>query len=237
MSSANSLLNFNFGEEHVQPAIKNADGFITSESQVIGFGPPTVDQIVAGSGLAQTLNAFDIPVVLAGVVENYSWAQGQQVIKIYEIGSVLSYTIASRADGQVSLNRVLLNNQSLMRMMYAAYGATNGTFKPLIGVGSPGVQLIDAGNTLPGTVNPDDDGNRDFFFNMNHPLFRNTFGSIIFLEDTKKRAYGAVYFENSLVSSHGIAVSSGGLIVQEAAAFRYTRAVPVRVSGLLSLLA
>jgi len=235
MSSANSLLTFNYTEQNVQPAIKNASGFITSESQVIGFGPPTVDQVVSGSAFSQTANAFDIPVVLAGVVENYSWAQGQQVIKIYEIGSVLSYVIASRADGQVSLNRVLLNNQSLMRMMYAAYGAKNGTFKPLIGTNSPGIQLIDSGNTLPGTVNPDDDGNRDFFFNMNHALFRNTFGSIIFLEDTKKQAYGAVYFENCLVSSHGIAVSSGGLIVQEAAAFRYTRAQPVRVSGLLAI--
>lgn len=235
MASANSLLSFDWRESHVQPAIQNANGFITSESQVIGFGPPTVSQIVTGSAGALNANAFDIPVVLAGVVENYSWAQGQQVIKIYEIGSVLAYDIASRADGQVSLNRVLLNNQSLLRMMYAAYGARNGTFKPLIGTSSPGVQIIDSGNSLPGTVNPDDDGNRDFFFNMNHPLFRNTFGSIVFLEDVQKRAYGAVYFENCLVSSHGIAVSSGGLIVQEAAAFRYTIAKPVRISGLLSV--
>jgi len=227
---ATSLLGFNWQEENVQPEIKNASGFITSESHVLGFAPPRLSQIVAG--INPTLSAFDIPVVLGGVVENYSVANGQQVIKIYEIGSVRSYLLAARADGQISLNRVLLNNQSLMRMMYAAYKDSRGRFNALIGNSSPGVQTIDVGNSLPGTVNTNGNGTNDFFFDMQNPIFRAPFGTMIFMKSADNKPYSAMFFEDCLISSHGFASSSSGVVIQEAASMRFGRAVPVNVRAL-----
>lgn len=227
---ANSLMNYNWQEDHVQPEIESANTFVTSESHVLAFGPPELRQVVAGTNA--NLSAFDIPVVLAGVVENYSVANGQQVVKIFEVGSVRSYTIAARADGQVSLNRVLLNNQSLLRMMYAAYRDKRGRFNALIPSNSPGVQVIDVGNSLPGTVNSNGLGTNDFFFNMQNPIFRAPFGGMIFFKSANNQSYSAMYFENSLVTSHGIASSSSGVVLQEAAAFRYDRMVPVNVRAL-----
>jgi hypothetical protein len=114
-------------------------------------------------------------------------------------------------------------------MMYAAYRSSTGSFKALIPPQSPGIQTVDVGSSMPGTVN---DGTNDFFFAMQSPLFKNSFGAMIFMKDAANKVYSAAYFENCLVASHGFAASSSGVIVQEAASFRYDRILPVNVRSL-----
>lgn len=225
-----TLLGANWQEDHVQPAIKNADGFVTSESHGCYAGPPTLSSIIAGGSTGAS--AFDMPVVSIGLVENYSIAEGQQVIKIYEIGSTRSYLVASRADGQISLNRVLLRDNSLMRHLYAAYKDKNGKFNSMIGDSNPGVQTADVGRSPPGTVDPAGNGKSDFFFGLHNPLFKRPFGFMIFMQSQTNDFYSAQYYENCLITSHGYASSSAGVIVQEAAAMRYDRVVPVNIKAI-----
>lgn len=230
MPNPTTLLGFNWQEQHVESNIQNASGFITSESHAAFACPPTLASLI--SGAAGSGAAFDIPAVSIGLVENYSVAEGQQVVKIYEIGSVRSYLLAARADGQVSLNRVLLKDNSLLRHLYAAFRDKNGKFNAMIGNSAPGVQVVDVGGTVPGTVNPAGNGKDDFFFGLHNPLFKNPFGFMIFMKSQANDFYSAQFFENCLVSSHGFASSSSGVVVQEAAAFRYDRMLGMNIRAI-----
>lgn len=223
------LFGWNFKDQHVQPSISE-QSYITSESQLIAFGPPNLSDLAsAPAGTVPETDSRTIAVVPAGLVENFSVAQGQQVIKLYEIGSVRSYILGARADGQISLNRVLYNGESLMRMMYAAYKAKNGLFQALTGNSAPGVREIDVGTIAPGTVNAAGQSGHDFFFNMQNVLFRQQFGTLLFMKDQSGTPYSGMYFESCMIASHGFGTSSAGIVVQEAAGLRFDRMLPINV--------
>jgi hypothetical protein len=227
---ANSLFNWDFRSRHVQPDIEEEDA-ITSESTLVAFGPSSLQAVAAGiSGAAATIDARSVAIAPAGVVENFTVSLGQQVIKLYEIGSSRAYMIGGRSDGQLSVARGLFNGPNLPRLMYAAFKDKSAAgFKPIVEANAPGVRTVDTGDIPPGTINAGGRPTHDFFANFQNPLFRIPFGTLMFMKDQAGRSYTGFYFESCLIATYGMGTSASGLAIQEAVGLRFDRALPVNV--------
>lgn len=225
-----SIFNWDFRSRHVQPELEDDDA-ITSESTLIAFGPSSLSAIAAGiGGTGNTLDARSVAIAPAGLVENFTVSLGQQVIKMYEIGSSRAYMIAGRSDGQISIARGLFNGPNLPRMMYASFrDARTGGFQPLVEANAPGVKSVNIGTVEPGTTNAGGLPTHDFFMNLQSNLFKIPFGTLMFMEDQARRAYTGFYFESCLLATYGMGTSAAGLAIQEAVGMRFDRAVPVNV--------
>lgn len=224
------LYNWDFRDKHVQSSIERDGSYISSESQLIAFGPPYLsDMVTALGGTVTEADARTIPVAPCGLVENFSFSQAQQLMKIFEIGSSRSYTLGGRSDGNLSFSRILYHGPSALRMVYAAYRAKNGAFNALVGNGAPGVRAIDIGSTPPGTVNAGGEPDHDYFFNLQNILFRQPVGGMLFMKSLDGKGYAGLYFEDSLVGSYASGTSSAGIVVQEQVAMRFDRIVPMQV--------
>lgn len=222
--------NWNFRDNHVQPSLEKEGSYISSESQLIAFGPPYLADLTSTTlGTVAEADARTVPVAPCGLVENFSYSQAQQLMKIFEIGSSRSYTLGGRSDGNLSFSRVLYHGPSALRMVYSSYRAKNGSFDALVGNGAPGVRTVDTGNTPPGTVGAGGDSDHDYFFNMQNALFRQPVGCLLFMKSQDGKGYAGLYFEDALVGSYATGTSSAGIIVQEQVGMRFDRIAPMKV--------
>ena len=229
MPNTQGLSGWSFQDKNVQPAI-DKEKFISFESSLVAFGPSTLAALAASStGTIPETDSRTIAVYPTGLVENMTYGGAQSVQKIFEIGSVRSYLVAGRPDGQVSLSRVLFHGPSLMRSVYASFKDKNGLYQSLTGNTAPGVKTISGGNTGPGTVNAGGEPDTDFFFNIQHPIFRTPFGMMVVFKDVQNNPYSSIYFETCLANTHGFGVTAGTVMVMESTSFTFERALPVNV--------
>lgn len=223
------LAGWSFQDTHVQPEIKK-DAYLSFESALVSFGPALVSDLAASAtGLIPETDSRSIAVYPTGLIENLTYGGGQAVQKIFEIGSVRSYLVAGRPDGQVSLSKVLFHGPSLMRSMYASYKDSKGLYQSLVGNTAPGVKSVSGGNIAPGTVNAGGQPDHDFFFNLQHPLFRRPFGMLLYLKDVTNVPYSGIYFETAIPNAHGFGLTAGTVMMLESASFSFDRMMPINV--------
>jgi len=222
------ILNWDFENAHVQRELDTGD-FVNAASTLIAAGPPKLadagdsrlDQGVATDPAdLSEISTFAYPI---GVVENMTLSQNRQLQRLFEIGSKRSYFITGRTIGTVALARTLFHGPSLLRVLYAYYPSSliNPTVASLNQSESP--TYVDALTNNPGFA--------DYFINLDSDLFDHPFGLLMYMNDSSRDRYGAVYLEDAYINTHQKNVASGSVLIAEGVTVQYDRAVPIDVGA------
>lgn len=221
---------WDFFNKQVQSGLTEGQ-FVNAGSVLLCAGPPfltaeggsTEDQIVTG----------DV-VYPVGLINQWSIQQQMAVIPVPEAGSYRRYTITGPADGSFSMGRTLYHGPSLLRVMYAY-------MKALDPRGVPVFPLIDndAANVqrYPKNRIYDAPGYENFYINLASDLFTQPVGILIYIQDSGRESYGAVYLEQLHIANHGMASGPGQLVVSEQVNCTFSRARPVQLANPVPLMA
>lgn len=204
---------WDFENYHVSSNI-DPDFFISSDTVLVAAGP----REFKASG------AIDVYPV--GVVENFTYSEGRQLQRIYEIGSALSYFVVGRAMGTIQMGQIYFNGPSLASALYGAYKLDvkneNVTIEPLVTTSQDKIDL----HTKPGFPRKTD--NRGFTItSMFSDLFRRSFGLLLYFKDVAGNPIGGLYFERAYISGRQQAMTAGAIVVAEGVGIEYTRSIPV----------
>lgn len=208
-----SFVNWDFRNSHVQEELLSGE-FINAESTLIASGPPQISQAQAGAN--STSVVFPI-----GLLENFGLSQSKQLQRLFEIGSSRSYFVPGRVIGSVSLGRIQYHGPTLLRVLYAYY-------KP-IGEVREGA-LLDLQAVTPDSlarirVAPGED---NFWLNLGSDIFNQPFGLAVYFKDAMDSTVGAIYLETAMIEGHQFSISSGSVLIMEAASIQYDRLVPIK---------
>jgi hypothetical protein len=187
-------------------------GFISAETIVIAS---LARNTSTGDFLNNTYGLDDfIPI---GVIENVNLAQQKNIQQLFEIGSKDSYFVPGRTIIQVALNRVLLDGDSLMRVMYPTKTGDSANMdefdSSVLGTGSP-----------PGTTNSD---LPDLWFNLAATFLNKPATLALLFYDDQRTLLGSIVLVDAVVESHNIAIAAAQTVI--------TENVRIRVSKIASL--
>jgi hypothetical protein len=207
------------------------DGMIDGKFLNAGFtllcaGPPRLAAM--GGGASITKAAFaDHLVYPIGVIQNVNLSHNRQFSRIFEVGSERSYFISGRTVGQLAISRILYHGPSLLRVLYAYYSDTVGSFKmPAL---FPNAGVANLANPHDVVIPP---GYDYLYVNLASDLFNQPIGLLMYVRDSDQTTYGAVYLEGCYIPNHTWATDAQGVLIQESAAVQFERAVPVSVTNL-----
>jgi hypothetical protein len=230
---------FDFENNHVQKELTGAS-FVKGETTLIAAGPPFLSAFTAfniedgvendfhihpesGSTLNQA-RLGGIPVFPIGVIENANIGQSKQLRRIAEVGSKRFHFVTGRNLAQMSLARVLFNGPSLLRVLYAYVGkenfSNNANMSTLLdNPQSEDIKILS------------DPGYADFFINLDSSLFDVPFGLMFYLEDAKKKPYGAYYCTECYIQTHQFNVGASADVIAEGVTIQFDRAVPIEIGA------
>jgi len=144
-----------------------------------------------------------------GVVQNASVAQNKQLAQIFEIGSNESYFVPGRTVVQATISRVMIDGNSLMKVMY-----------PLdteLSVGEHG----DMGFATQG----DDGVVSAFYINLASDFFNNSLDLGFFFYDGESEPIGAFYLKDAHIQAHQITLASQQTVVLENISLRASQVI------------
>lgn len=185
-----------------------------------------------------------------GLIEQFGVQQAQNVQKMYEIGSRRSYQAGGRVQVVGTMGRVMFNGPSLLRVCYAYYpnliqlangkrigpgGDQDSVSRSIVGSGDAATDVFPPIYFEPGAkagIDPESgsDGSHSFFINLMSELFAQPFGLGALLRDNRNRNYGALYLEDTMITTHSWQISSTSTLITESASFQSDAAVPMEFS-------
>jgi len=223
---------WNFFNRNVQSGLTEGQ-FINMGSCLICAGPPALGVRGAAQVADQDDTAVGDTVFPLGLISSWSINQQMAVVPVPEAGSYKRYTITGPADGSMALGRTLFHGPSLLRALYAYFKADanqNIIVESLIDDGAANL-----------TRNPhnhinDVPGYENFWINMCSSIFSQPVGILLYIQDTNRESYGAVYLESFQASVHGMASGPGQLVVSEQTQGTFQRARPVKLANVIPLM-
>jgi hypothetical protein len=216
---------WDFKEKNVEFGDFDADKVISAESTMIAAGRPTLAP--TGTRWSTPVKLFDVYPM--GVIENFGITMGNQLQRIFEIGSAKSLIIPGRLVGTATLARLMYDKRTLMRVMYAAYNVK------ITGRADDNLSTADAGTTQSTmesgalgdvtTISPP--GYDHFFLNMDTDLLRYPIGLAVYFKHKDKTDAGAIYLENCYLGGLQLTINAGTDLLAEGANVQFTEMKPI----------
>lgn len=239
--STTTFKDWNFTNYHVQQELKGGQ-FISAETTLVAAGGPVIPSDVTGDDV--------YPI---GILETFGIQQSKQLQRIFEIGSSRSYFIPGRVIGSFNLGRTFYFGPSLLRVLYAYYYNEPGNFGTGDGVrigtrpkGTPGISTASENYNLqdPQAALIDlyreqnarlhnvlrSPGEDYFWIDLASDLFSQPFGIAVYFKDANHNTLGGFYLENSYMQGHQMTISSGSVLIMEAASAQFERVAPIKFS-------
>jgi hypothetical protein len=167
--------------------------FIEGETVVIAAGPATYHP--------NTINdASQFSVI--GLTQSISISSGQQVQRVFELGSRKGFLVAGRGAGSIQIAKVWMNSDSLAGALYRATDVEEGTY------------YREAGYNYKYT-------------NLQSELFHTPLGLLVVIHDQNDEMVSASFYEVCYIASRQWAVSARGLVVAENVSIQYEEEYPV----------
>lgn len=210
------MADWNFKNKNVEFDDFDPEKVISAESTLIAAGRPTL----AGTGSRWQGTTYDVYPM--GVIENFGLTVGNQLQRIFEIGSSKSLIIPGRIVGTATIARIMYDKRSLMRVMYAAYKTA-----------------YDSSDRTPDTVEGMDTaalgnvtlkepaGYNNFFMNMDSDLLRYPIGLALYFKFKDETDAGGVYLENCFLGGMQITINAGTDLLAEGANIQFTEMKPI----------
>ena len=193
-----------FKTEHVNPRVPATAGdFVSAESVILAAKK-------GGSGDADGLADLGSYIPL-GLVESVTVTQNKNIQQIFEIGSRLPYFIPGRTIIQGGISRILIDGNSLMKVVYPGLGAEDGQ--------------------LPGGVFIADDNDTDvenaFYINLADDFFHQSLDLAFILADKDGNATGGFIMQNCLITSHQLSIGAQQTVILENMGLRCEKIHPL----------
>jgi len=213
---------WSFKTKHAQDALDiltesgQLTDFVSGESVVLAAGPAAYKDM-------DITKLFPI-----GLCDSVNLQQNTNIMQLYELGSRLPYIIPGRTQGQLQLNRVVFNGDSLMGALTSGNGLAG--YEATSNSDAPGLDWTQR----PGVVKSTNNG--AFLLNLASSFFKKPFGLAILIQDSDTSEVGpkgagqyvtGLYVENCLIQSHQLSMQSQQFLVMESALVRYTNLVPM----------
>ena len=224
---------WNFFNRNVQGGLTEGQ-FINMGSCLLCAGPPALGVGGAGQLFEQEEDAVVGDVVFPlGLISSWSMNQQLAVVPVPEAGSYRRYTITGPADGSMAFGRTLFHGPNALRVLYAYYRATanpNAQVQSLIDDGAANL-LRNPHNFISSAP-----GYENFWIDMCSSIFSQPVGILLYIQDSNRESYGAVYLESFQPAGHAMASGPGQLVVSEQIQGTFQRARPVRLSNVVPLM-
>lgn len=148
-----------------------------------------------------------------GVVQNASVAQNKQLAQIFEVGSRESYFVPGRTVVQATLSRVMIDGDSLMKVVY------------------PEVDSVVPTDTVVNTgfMNTKADRDNIFYINLASDFFNNSLDLAFFFYDGENAPLGAFYLKGAHIQAHQISLASQQTVVLENISLRANQVIGLSV--------
>lgn len=168
--------------------------FIEGETVIIAAGPPVFD--------ADSINNADQFHVI-GLTQNIGITSGQQVQRVFELGSRKGFLVAGRGAGSIQIAKVWMNSDSLMGALYRGVDdeEKEGLFR--------------------------DPGFDHKYTNLQSELFHTPLGLLIMIHDQDDEMVSGSFFECCYIASKRWGVSARGLVVAENVQIQYEEEYPI----------
>jgi hypothetical protein len=202
--------------------------YINAAFTLLAAGPPRL-AAAGASGDAVVQNNIAFPV---GIIQNFNLGQNAQVMRLFEIGSERSYFVRGRTVGNLGLGRIMYHGPSLLRVLYAYLGSSQGNvqFEKLYENEYNKVLNTSDQSEAKGGRYQSSPGSDNIWLNLASDVFSQPIGLMLLMRDSNNDTVGSFYFEHCHVVNHGFATDAGGTVISENAAITYDRMVPVDVS-------
>jgi hypothetical protein len=229
---ADSVVGWNFQDKYVQSNIDPGGAFIRGASVLLAAGPPTLEIATSTNNLANTVfngktdingTAFSFAHPI-GLVDNVSIGQNKNLQQIFEIGSDRRYFIPGRTINQMSLQRVLFDGPSLMKVMYSYYIRPDKTHN------NPNTAFLTGSkDQIPAPVR-NQPGFDQTFLNLASELFNRPVGLLMLMNNSKNQSVAAAYFEYVFFRAHQFNISSSSTLIAESIQADYDKMVPLNMN-------
>jgi hypothetical protein len=214
--AASTLSNWRFRQFHLalDRGGKNQGTFLTPEATLIAAGPARLSDLGGGG-----LNELIVPIA---VTDNVAINQNKMLQQIFEIGSRRSYFVSGHTTGTVSLSRPMFNGPSLMRLL------TSATQDYAFLENSAGLATIGGDSAQVGR--PLDDGQAEFYINLQAEIFDRPLGLLFYMIDQRNVPFGAMYVEDANIQAHAFNIAAQAMTIVENVSMMFDRIVPVAVT-------
>lgn len=198
-----------------QRIIANMDArkFATAKTFMIAAGPPDFTSVTATN------------VSPLGLLQQVSVSSQIQLFRLFEVGSREPYFATGRDNNRLTLNRVMYNGPSLMKLLYQNAGVAFPSDVPL--------------HTQPGANEAS-----LLYWNLRSIYFEQPIGLLIrveaFVQDKSTAAQttgtgkfnqgdliGSIYLEECYIDSHQVAADANNVLLAENVGLQWTQVVPV----------
>ena len=150
-----------------------------------------VESVLLAARTQQSEEPFSLTQFIPiGLVQGASIQQKKNIAQLYELGSHQSYMIPGRTSIMASLNRVFLDGNSLMRVLY----------------GDEEMDLEDSGFSSLGG---------DIIINLASELLNNSCDLLFLFFDIDNIPLGGFYLEDSFIFQHQLTFSAENVIIAE----------------------
>ncbi len=190
-----------FTSKHVDADVEDGE-FISGESIVVAALKTPDTGVAPDTWSMQPSNYIAI-----GLLETGQLQQNKQLQQLFEIGSALPYFIPGHTMISMSLNRVMFNGESLLRVIYGNRSAAD--INP-----HPGAQIQLGGDRQVG-----------FYVNLASAFFNTPTTLGFFMCDNSNNFVGGFGLEGCYVQSHVLAFSSRQVVIAENVAMRATKLI------------
>lgn len=218
---------WDFKEKNVEFSDFDSDKVISAESTMIAAGRPTLAP-TGSRWTVPTAKVFDVYPM--GVIENFGITMGNQLQRIFEIGSAKSLILPGRLVGTATLARLMYDKRTLMRVMYAAYNVILGgsVQDNLTQTDHTGVTQSTMSAEALGDVNiTSPPGYDHFFLNMDTDLLRYPIGLAVYFKHKDRTDAGAIYLENCYLGGLQLTINAGTDLLAEGANVQFTEMRPI----------
>ncbi len=214
---ASTLSNWRFRQFHLalDRGGRNQGTFLTPEATLIAAGPSRLSEL--GSGGPEGLEDLIVPIA---VTDNVAVNQNKMLQQIFEIGSRRSYFVSGHTTGTVSLSRPMFNGPSLLRLLTGATQDHDDLENP--------AGLATIGGDQAG--NPVDDGQAEFYINLQAEIFDRPLGLLFYMLDQRNVPFGAMYVEDANVQAHAFNIAAQAMTIVENVSLMFDRILPVAVT-------
>lgn len=196
-----SVYNWDFRNKHVDHQYNDDHGsnhFISSETTLIAAGPAELSQDpnVTGDdgGIGITTEVTPLAILDSAVVRQQNALQ-----RVFEIGSKRNYFIPGRTVGSLSLDKVMYNKKSLLRLMYDRVEDED----------------ID--------VAPGDERAYKLWVGLANQVFEYPVGLAFYFVDQSMSPYGAFYCEYCYIDNHQLGIRAGSVVISESATVQFDK--------------
>jgi len=206
-----TISDWDFKEKNVEWDAFEPDEIVSAESTLIAAGAPTCE--------ATQDTTFDVYPI--GLVENFGLTLGNQLQRIFEIGSAKSIIIPGRLIGSATIARIIYDSKTLLRVLYAIYkvSLTDESDDELSGFSATAVTV------------KNDPGKDHFWLNLDSDMFRYPFGLALFFRTKNNVNVGGVYLENAFIGGTQLTINAGTDILAEGANLQFTEMKPITVKS------